>query len=330
VRLLARLAIVMVAVAVTAWAAWYFLLQNRDVQFDLYKRDATARMQAASPQHATAETFRATICATSPCVLVEAGGLAFLFGAGEGAGEGLSRRGLMRADLDAILVNDLSLASVEGLPRLQQLSFALQRSEPTPVFGPDGLLTVVDGANLLLSGAGEQGARLQVGLEGEDQGLAGKVVFDSGVVMIRAFAGSEGGRVYRVDAGAKSLIIAGCTARSADVIATVRGTRTAAAILAAESARMLEIEDRAAAAASVVRLPKPTCMEADEALKAAGEARLAAVLLAPLEPAPADSPARRAWDELIVAPKGIAAAPGEPGAVIDLTADKPVLRRGKP
>lgn len=329
-RLAGRLAIVIVAVAVAAWAAWFFLLQNRDVQLDLYKRDATARMQAAKPKQVTAETFRATVCAASPCVLVEAGGLAFLIGAGEGSGEGLSARGLMRADLDGILVNDLSLASVEGLPRLQQLSFALQRSEPTSVFGPDGLLTVVDGANLLLSGAGEQGARLQIGLEGEDQGPAGKVVFDSGVVAILAFGIAEGGRVYRIDAGEKSLIVAGCTARGEDVLAAARGARTAAAIIAAESAQMLEIEDRAAAAAGIVRLSKPTCMSVDEALKAVAEARLAAVLLAPLEPAASDSPARRAWEELVVPPTGVVAGPGEPGAVLDLSGAKPVLLRGRP
>ncbi|MDP3675530.1 MAG: hypothetical protein Q8R44_10615 [Novosphingobium sp.] len=325
------LAVAIVAVAVAALAAWFFLLQGRGAQLDLYKRDAAARMQAAKPKQVTAETFRATICAASPCVLIEAGGLAFLVGAGEGAGEGLLARGLMRADLDAILVNDLSLASVEGLPRLQQLSFALQRSEPTPVFGPDGLLTVVDGANLLLSGAGEQGARLQVGLEGEDQGLAGKVVFDSGVVAIRAFAAARGGRVYRIDAGEKSLIVAGCTARGEDVLAAARGAKTAAAIIAAEASQMLEIEDRAAAAAGgVVRMSKPTCMGPDEALKAVAEARLTGVLLAPLEPAGTDSQGRRAWEELVVPPPGIAAGPGQPGAVLDMSGKKPALVRGKP
>jgi hypothetical protein len=40
-------------------------------------------------------------------VLVEAGGLAFLFGAGEGAAASLQARGLVRADVDLVLLPDL-------------------------------------------------------------------------------------------------------------------------------------------------------------------------------------------------------------------------------
>ena len=92
VRLAGRLAILIIAVAAAAWAAWYFLLQRQDVQLDLFERDAKARWSAAAPKPPEANTFRATVCATSPCLLVEAGGLAFLVGAGAGSAEGFGRK----------------------------------------------------------------------------------------------------------------------------------------------------------------------------------------------------------------------------------------------
>jgi hypothetical protein len=321
--LIGRLSILIIVVAAAAWGAWFLLLQRPDVQLDLYERDARARWQAAAPKQPEAETFRATVCAASPCVFVEAGGLSFLVGAGEGAARGLESLGLMRADLDAVLLPDLQLGTVEGLSELQGAGSARGRSEPTTVFGPDGVLAVVDGANLLLAGSGEGAGKLLVGTEGEDQGLEGQIVFDTGVVTIRAFATTSPAneRIYRFDFAGKSLLVAGCSATPPDILGAARGTRTAAAVLAAKSDRMLGIEQKAAAAAGAMLPTSPICMSPEEAIEAIADARLTAGLLAPLTPAPIDAPTRRAWRELVAVPPGLNLAAAEPGTSIDLTGE---------
>jgi len=260
-------------------------------------------------------------------VLVEAGGLAFLVGAGAGAADGLVSRGLMRADLDGVLLTDFELSSIEGLPGLRRASLAAGRAEPLPVFGPDGALPAIDGANLMLTGTTHDSARLTVGVEGEEQGLEGKVVFDSGVLAIRAFATSEGGsRIYRFDFSGRSLLIAGCKARPADLVAAARGAKQASAIIAASSAKMLEIERRAARTTGApLRDEAETCMSAEDIIETARNTRLSAGLFSPLVPAVADSRLKRAWEESATIPAGVNFAIGEPGAVLDLTAQTPAI-----
>jgi hypothetical protein len=306
-----------VGILALALIAWILFAQRSGAALDRFEREVESRMESARPRQAGTETFRATVCAASPCVLLEVGGLAFLAGAGEGAADGLVARGLFRADLDGVLVNDISLASVEGLARVQRASFARGRKEPLPVFGPDGLLTVIDGVNLVLAGSSGEGARLQVGAEGENLGLAGKIVFDSGVVTIRAFAASEGGRVYRIDDGQKSLILAGCTARPPDILAAARGAKTAAAIIAASSAKLLEIEEAAAKTSGVALDTRPECMRSDEAVQAIRDARLAGGLLAPLVPH-ADE---QIWAEAATFPSDLKLAVGSVGTVLELTGE---------
>ncbi len=292
-----------------------------------FERDARARAEAARPQRASAGMFRATVCGASPCVLVEAGGLAFLVGAGAGAADGLVSRGLMRSDLDGVLLNDFGLGSIEGLPGLRKASLAAGRAEPLPVFGPDGILPAIDGANLMLTGTTHDAARLTVGIEGEDQGLEGKVVFDSGVVAIRAFSTAEGvSRIYRFDFSGRSLLVAGCTARQTDLIAAARGAKQASAIVAASSPKMLEIERKAARTTGApLRDEAETCMSAEDIIETARNTRLSAGLFSPLVPALADSRPKRAWEESATIPAGVNFAIGEPGAVLDLTAQTPAI-----
>jgi hypothetical protein len=311
---------VLVLVAVGA-IAWLIAGQGFGGALDRFERDAGQRAAAAKPRPATAETFRATICAASPCVLVEVGGLAFLVGAGEGAAAGLAQRGLLRADLDGVLLNDVSLASVEGLAAVQRAAFGRGRTAPLPVFGPDGLLTVIDGVNLVLAGSSGEGARLQVGAEGEEQGLAGKIVFDSGVVTIRAFAASRGGRLYRIDDGARSLIIAGCTASASDVLAAARGARVAAAIIATASSRLISIETNSAKAVGIAADAYPECMTPEDALQAVKDARLSGGLLAPLIP----SANKAAWEEAATIPAGAKLSFAPAGTVMDLIGATPAI-----
>jgi hypothetical protein len=318
-----RAILIVVALAVIAIGAVAWIVAGPELGGGLagFERDAARRMSAAKPRPATAETFRATICAASPCALVEVGGLAFLVGAGEGAAAGLADRGLLRADLDGVLVNDLSLASVEGLAAIQRAAFGRGRSEPLQVFGPEGLLTVIDGVNLLLAGSGGEGARLQVGTEGANEGLAGQIVFDSGVVTIRAFAASRGGRVYRIDDEQKSLIIAGCAASASDVLAASRGARTAAAIIATASPKLISIETKAAQAAGAAINTYPECMTPADAIQAATEARLSGGLLAPLIP----SANKAAWVEAATIPASTKLFVAPAGTVIDLTGKAPAV-----
>lgn len=307
----------LIAVGAIAWIA----AAGGGGPLDRFERDTEQRMAAAKPRPATAETFRATICAASPCALVEVGGLAFLVGAGDGAAAGLAKRGLLRADLDGVLVNDVSLASVEGLAGIQRAAFERGRAEPLPVFGPEGLLTVVDGVNLLLAGSGGEGARLQVGVEGENEGLAGGIVFDSGVVTIRAFAASRGGRVYRIDDAQKSLIIAGCTTGPADVLAAARGAHIAAAIIATSSPKLITIETNAAEEAGIVADAYPACMSPEDAAQAVSDARLSGALLAPLIP----SANKSAWAEAATFARAAKLFVAVEGTVMDLTGDAPAV-----
>jgi hypothetical protein len=66
-------------------------------------------------------------------------------------------------------------------------------------------------------------------------------------------------------------------------------------------------------------------MSSGEAIQAAQDARLSAGLLAPLMPPALDSPATRAWKEVLAIPAGLEIAPAEPGAVLDLSGDQPRL-----
>ena len=129
-------------------------------------------------------------------------------------------------------------------------------------------MALAGGVNLML--AAEPGVRLEVGPDKEDQGLEGLVVFDSGVVSIRAFGGRElgEGRVYRIDFEGKSLVIAGCRARPAEIVSAARGTRSAASILAAGSPQLLQG-------------PADSCLPVKDVLEAAGQARFDAILLSP-------------------------------------------------
>ncbi|MDP3495324.1 MAG: hypothetical protein Q8R82_19610 [Hyphomonadaceae bacterium] len=305
--------VLFIALAIVAAVGGVFLLLNRPgAAVDSFLSDTKARVAAARPNPANAESFRATVCSAGPCVLVEAGGLAILVGAGEGAADGLRARGLMRADLDAIVVPDLALDSIAGLPGLSQASLQAGRKEPLKVYGPAGIVPVIDGANLML--AGEPGVRLGVGTDREDQGLEGLVVFDSGVVAVRAFGGRAmgEGRVYRVDFEGKSLIIAGCRAMAVEIVSAARGTQSAAGILAAGSSRLEDNQD--------------SCLPVGDVLAAAGQARLAAILLSPLRPSAAIPGSLNAWREVIAGERVAGAVAGGPGSVIDLSAEKPVVR----
>lgn len=285
---------------------WWLLAHRPGGAVEAYQREMEAKASRTSTPP-PAEAFRATLCEKGACVLVEAGGLAFLFGAGEGAAASLKALGLVRSDMDLILLPELDLDAVLGLPAVAALARQAGRGEPLKVNGPDGLLPVVDGANLLA--AADRAVRLTVALDGVDEGLAGRVVFDSGVVAIRAFWSGDGrGRAYRVEFDGKSLVLAGCRAGPETTLAAIRGVPAAYGILYSGSEALAVGEQR--------------CPDIAETLNAAAQGRLGATLIVP----DSAKEAREAWRELIAATPQAKAQLGAGGVQLDLTGETPAIR----
>jgi hypothetical protein len=302
------------AVAIAAVAGGWWLLANRPgAAMETFQQEQRRLAAAAQPLAASADAFRATVCADGPCVVIEAGGLTFVFGAGRGAAEGIRALGLMRPNIDALLLPDLSVGTVEGLPAIA--AAGAERREALKVYGPAGVLPVVDGANLIVSAA--QQGRLSAGIEGEDQGTSGRVLFDSGVVGIRAFGGNErgAGRVYRVDFDGRSLILAGCAALSAEILAAAREAKSPGAIVMAGSERL--------------RGSPSHCAEVATVAKALGQANVQAGLVIPADPSGHIPGAAQAWRSVL----GDHGAPGLQiglrGDIIDMAGDSPRLQTGR-
>lgn len=284
--------------AIVAVAGVWWLLSQRS---GADGQGAGAELPKAA--RVSVDTFRATVCGGLRCVLVEAGGMAFLFGAGEGAGDSLREMGLLRTDMDVVLLPELDLEAVAGLPGVARAVRVEGRSDALRVNGPPGLVAVVDGANLLASA--DVAVRYTAGPDGEDQGLAGRVVFDSGVVSIRVFASADQkGRAYRVDFEDKSLVLAGCRAGPETILAAVRGTTVAAGILAAGPAE------------------GGRCPDGETILTAAAQGKLAAALVMP-EFARLD---RSTWREQIGKRANSNTRLGLAGAQIDFTGAQPQVR----
>ena len=294
-----------VVAAAALVGGWWLLTKRPGVAIDTFVDSYRQQEQASRPRLPPADAFRATVCAASPCVAVEAGGLSFVFGAGQGAAEGLRSLGLMHASIDAILLPDLTLSNTEGLSAIAAASAELGRTEALKVYAPNGLVPVVDGANLMASTT--QSSRLVAGAEGEDQGLSGRLVFDSGVVAIRSFGGQDRGasRVYRIDFEGKSMILAGCQSKTADIITAARGARVTGGVMLAGAPRLLG--------------GKSACTDLDSVLSAARQGGLATLLIVPADPGPERPNAMPAWQELLSAESATSAKLGAPGATLDLT-----------
>lgn len=301
------------AVAVAAVAGgWWLLAKRPGAAIEAFSQDLVRREEAGRPHTPAANAFRATVCPGEACVAVEVGGLTFVFGAGAGAADGLRALGLLHPAIDGILLSDVQLETVEGLAALARSSGAAGRRDPLKVFAPSRALSVVDGANLLASGA--PAPRLTLSPEGPDQGLEGKLAFDSGVVEIRSFGTSD--RAYRIDFDGKSLILAGCSAGEADILAATRGTRVAAGVVTAGSLELLAGKT-------------PRCTDIRELLEGGRQARLAAVLIVPGDPGLTMATAEPAWREVISTSGMAGATPGLGYARIDLSGPEPKASNGR-
>jgi hypothetical protein len=304
------------AVALAAVAGGWWLLSNRPgAAVETFRQEYKRLEDGTRSRLPSADAFRATVCADGPCVVVEAGGLTFFFGAASGSAASIRGLGLMHPHVDALLLPDLAVETVQGLPAIAAAGAEAGRREALRVYGPAGLLPVVDGTNLIVSAT--QQARLAAGVEGEDQGSSGRIVFDSGVVSIRGFGGNErgGGRVYRVDFDGRSLILAGCTALSAEIVGAAREAKKPGAIVMAGSERL--------------RGSPSQCGEVATVMKAVGQAKLPVSVVIPGDPAASTDSAAAAWREVLADIGAGGAHVGVRGTALDLSGDTPRILQGQ-
>ena len=328
-RIVGRIFILALLSAGVAWGVWAVALQRADMQMHLYARSAELRNHSALPKPAAPGSFQAVACAAGPCVLVEAGGQAFLVGAGDDAAEGLQAIGLMRPDIKTVLLTDLTARSVVGLPSLRDATWSAGRRAALRVYGPVGVDQVVAGANALLDASGKADP-LAVLVPGQD---AEGAVFTGGGVSIVSLPVSEGaGRLYRFDFGGKVLLVGGCSVTAADLIAGSRGAGSLYVVIPATSAKMIEIERTAAKSAGREALLSDGagqgCLSVEDVSKAIAATHINGAMLAPLYPAPRDTAAVRAWGVGLVTP-GVPVSAGAPGTVLAIES-KPRPARVEP
>lgn len=297
------------AVAVAALVGGWWLLSKRPgAAIDAFVDGYAKRVSSIQRQVPAADAFRVTICPGQACAAIEVGGLTFIWGAGAGAADGIAMLGLMHPSLDGVLLPDTNLRSVEGLAAIAQASGRAGRTDGLKVYAPAGSLAAVDGANLLATGS--KAPRLQLSPDGADQGLAGKLLFDSGVVEIRAFGAT--GRVYRIEFDGKSLVLAGCKATADDIFGATQGAQTPAGVLTASSSELLSGGPQ-------------ECTDITDLVEAVRRSRLGATLVIPAEPSATIDGAAAAWRDILGKEKLEGLTLAEDSAAIELAGTKPRL-----
>lgn len=332
-QLLGRIAIVALLAAGLGWGLWVLLLNRSDVRMDLYARAAASRQQDAAPRPIDPKLFRATSCAASSCVMVEVGGMAFLINAGEGSAEGLTSLGLLRVDLDGILLTDANAATVAGLPMLRDGLWREGRREQIPVTGPVSATDVIRGVNYMFAGAKADPAAIE-GVGPADATTLSPtaansgVVVDTGVVKITAVATGAGSsstqRLYRIDFDNRTLLVAGCGVTADDLASAGEGARSLGIIVPGVSQVMLGADRQAAMsagrrrAAELMLSSTRSCLSTEQAEEMITRTSAKAVLLQPLWPQATDAATVRAWKEGRANGVSSGLVAGIPGAAIDI------------
>lgn len=80
-----------------------------------------------------------------PATLVEASRLSLLFDAGRGVATQLARAGVRTQNLDAVFITHHHYDHIGGLGDLIMAAWNNSRSKPLPVFGPPGIVEIIDG-----------------------------------------------------------------------------------------------------------------------------------------------------------------------------------------
>lgn len=174
-----------------------------------------------------------------PCSLVIAGDQAFVVDIGEGGGEVLNMMGFNAGELDGVLLTHFHSDHIDGMGPLTLVHWTRgTSSEPLPVYGPNGVDTVVDGLNQFytfdkdhrIAHHGEEVVpRTGGGAVARPFEMAGaqQVVLEHGGMTITAFKVDhdpiEPALGYRFDYKGRSLCISGDTAKSSKLEAACRG-----------------------------------------------------------------------------------------------------------
>ncbi len=323
-RLIGRIFLIGFCAALLAWGVWSYGLGRADVQLGLFDR-AARRMaaQAAPSTPAGPAGFRATVCADTPCLLVEAAGQTYLIGAGEGVAEALASHGQLRADLDAILLTGLSPRDVAGLPTLTAELIRLGRDEALAVYGPPGVERVAAGASALLGLQNPEAIVLAAYTVQPEAGQSdtGVVRSEDGVSVSRIAIGNGAEWIYRITSSGRSLVVGGCAANEADIAASLPATGRAWGVFPASSSRLLDIERMVGPAAqsqAAVDARASPCLVPEAVAGSLAKAGFAGGVLAPLFPAANSPAASRAWRHALTPTPNLTLLVGEPGVTIDL------------
>ena len=288
-----RFVIVCALVTGVLWFVFQHALTQADIQADLYERAEAERMAAAQPVSVDLDVLTVRPCAPGACLLVQGGGREFLVGASEGAAQGLFQVGGLSANLDGVLLTDLSRNQIEGLLGVRDRTLEAGRKSPLPVYGPSGVERVVDGVNAMLETSdAERALRYAEGLlpfsaapvkTAQMGGFEdGAIVFDSGVLSIRIInvASDVGGGdalVYRFDLEGDVLVVGGCNARLdavQDALAMSPAPDHLGLVLPVASEAMMAIKREQAVAAQLRRESRFVAARADDCLTINGYASL--------------------------------------------------------
>lgn len=160
--------------------------------------------------------------ASAPCAVIAAGGKRILIGAPAGVGDGMIAGD--KISIDAVIAFSLRASALEGLDEIRNHSWTSERRTALTVAGAHGIGSIVDGLNAayetpdaLAYVSGEHGGLFDtVPIVAKEVG-AGEVAFDSGDLVIRAYAAGPGTIALLVEYNTHSVLISDCTASLADM-----------------------------------------------------------------------------------------------------------------
>lgn len=178
-----------------------------------------------------------------PCSAVIVGGKVFLVDSGEGAARNLSRMGIPAGRIEAIFLTHFHSDHIDGLPPvLLQRWIGGTHTQPTPLFGPEGVEAVAAGFNAAyaldkgyrtahhgpaVAPPSGHGAAPMVFSAEAAAAPDGVVVYNAGGLVVRAFTVDHGpvspAVGYRFDYGGRSVVFSGDTAVSPHLNAMASG-----------------------------------------------------------------------------------------------------------
>ena len=314
-RLVGRFVIICSILTIILFAGFRLALRNEGTQWELYDRavredyaQITQEMELRAAQTGQAG-FEINVCAEKACLLVRAAGRDFLIGAPLGAADGLFKLGALSPDMDGVLLTSLGRDNIEGLGSVRDRTLEAGRRNPLSIYGPSGVERVVEGVNAMLEASdADRTLRHSEGLlpfsaapvvtAPVDADADGQVIFDSGVLQIRAFAVTSGSggsdtMLYRFDHQDHALIITGCGVTS-EALVRAAGSVTPGVVWTlvapAASSRMLQIRHRAAQDAGMRRFSRfvaaqaESCPSPDELIAMTEQSGASYLFAAPLFP----------------------------------------------